>query len=294
MKLSKEDVKLFYKLNWSFLAYVNKKYAVINSLTLPDFSAQDLEKVLKLHEKAYSHPELMDSFVAENPQGFASEELDIIKSWKNFVKDSFFVVSYEKDYAVFLAPKKEPKAYGVVGLYDELEDIFGPYLPALSETFLLPFKGRIVPCGVFSSFNVHFGGGMRKTVQADLQKARSKFGIILSLETPVSERKEADEELLRFYARNEANREDYAYEIEKIVKKNTSLRKIYSQEIGKSNARKARKRLSELGVASGWFAIFEDTLIASGQTEEEVKAQVLRLLPEEKRERVHLFQYSKK
>lgn len=294
MKLSKEDVDLFYKLNWSFLAYVNRKYAVINSLTIPDFSAHDLEKVLKLHEKAYSHPELIDSFVAENPQGFAREELDIIKSWKNFVKDSFFVVSYEKDYAVFLAPKKEPKAYGVVSLYDELEDIFGPYLPALSETFLLPFKGKIVPCGVFGSFNVHFGGGMRKTVQADLRKARSKFGVITSLETPVSERKEADEELLRFYARNEANREDYGYEIEKLVKKNPSLQKVYSQEIGRSNARKLRKRLSGLGLAPAWFAVFEDVIIASGQTEAEVKAQIAHLLPEEKREHIHVFQYSKK
>jgi hypothetical protein len=294
MKLSKGDVDLFYRLNWSLLFYVNQRYGVIRTINTPNFRDQDLDKVAELHEKLYSHPELIDSFVAENPFKFKHGELNIIKNWKNFVKDKFLIVSHTKDYTIFLKTDKEPKAYGVLGLYDEIWDIIGPYSPILVETVLLPFKGKIIHSGILHSFSIQFGSGIRKSIEADYQKAKSRFGIILSLETPIYEKKEADEELLRFYLKNEANREEYWYETERLLKKNPSLWKIYYQEIGRSNSRKARKRFSKIGLASGWFAIFEDIIIASGQSEKEVRAQIKKIVPEEKREFVYVFRYVKK
>ena len=72
------------------------------------------------------------------------------------------------------------------------------------------------------------------------------------------------------------------------------LANVYHREIGKSNARNISKRLSEIGVAPGWFAIFENVVIASGKSEKEVRAQLADLLPEEKRDGVHMFRYGKK
>lgn len=161
MRLSKEDADLFYKLNWSLLFYVNKKF---------------------------SNPELIDSFISENPFNFNQEELEIIESWKNFVKGDFFIVTHLKNYSVLLK-QDEPKAYGVVGLIDEIEDIIDPYLP-------------------FQPHNIRFGSGIKKGIQAEYQAAKSKFGIILSLDAPISEKKESDEELLRFYVKSESNREE--------------------------------------------------------------------------------------
>ena len=37
MKLSTEDVKLFYKINWALLFYVNQKYPVKKNLKEPMF-----------------------------------------------------------------------------------------------------------------------------------------------------------------------------------------------------------------------------------------------------------------
>jgi len=293
MRLSREDTDLFYKLNWSLLFYVNKKYAVIHGINTPDFKNQDFNKIAEIHEKFFSNPELIDTFCAENPFNFNQEELDIIKSWKNFVKSRFFIVTHLKNYTVFLK-EDEPKSYGVIGLIDEIEDITPPYLPSLIGTVLLPFKGKIIHYGLFQFYNIHFGSGIKKDIQAEYQKAKSKFGIILSLDTPIMENKGSDEELLRFYVKSEANRVEYSDEIQQILKKNPLLLNIYYQEIGKSNSRRIKKRLSEIGISSRWFAIFEEVIIASGNTEQEVRAQVENILPEMRRDYAHIFRYVQK
>lgn len=290
MRLSKEDTDLFYKLNWSLLFYVNKKYPIMEGIEAPDFKNKDLNKIGELHNKRFSNPELIDSFISENPFNFNQEELEIIESWKNFIKGDFFIVTHLKNYSVLLK-QDEPKAYGVVGLIDEIEDIVGPYLPLLVGTVLLPFKGKIIHYGLFQSHNIRFGSGIKKGIQAEYQTAKSKFGIILSLDAPISEKKESDEELLRFYSKSEANRSQFWDEIRQLLRENPRFYNIYYQEIGKSNSRRVKKRLSEIGLASRWFAIFEDIIIASGQTEHEVKAQVDGLLPEVKRESVYIFRH---
>ncbi len=290
MILSTEDKDLFYRLNWSLLFYVNKKYPVINGIDTPDFKNQDLNKVLEIHEKIFANTGLIDAFCAENPFNFILGELDIIKSWKNFVKGRFFIVTHLKNHTVFLKDD-EQKAYGVIGLIDEIEDITPPYVPSLVGTVLLPFKGKIIHYGLFQFHNIRFGSGIKKDIQAKYQTAKSKFGIILSLDTPISETEGSDEELLRFYSKSEANRSQFWDEIRQLLRENPRFYKIYYQEIGKSNSRRVKKRLAEIGLASRWFAIFEDIIIASGQTEHEVKAQVDSLLPEPKRDSVYIFRH---
>src|SRR5574341_1596690 len=166
MRLSKEDTDLFYKLNLSLLFYVNKKHPVIHGINTQDFKNQDFSKIAEIHEKIHSNPGLIDAFCAENPFNFNQEELDIIKSWKNFVKGRFFVVTHLKNYTVLLK-EDEPKAYGVIGLIDEIEDITPPYLPSLVGTVLLPFKGKIIHYGLFQFCNIHFGSGIKKDIQVE-------------------------------------------------------------------------------------------------------------------------------
>jgi L-rhamnose mutarotase len=290
MILSTEDKDLFYRLNWSLLFYVNKKYPVINGINTPDFKNQDLNKVLEIHNKIFANTELIDSFVAENPFNFNQDELDIIKSWKNFVKGRFYLVTHLKNHSIFLKDD-EQKAFGVIGLIDEIEDIAPPYDPSLVETVLLPFKGKIIHYGLFQFHNILFGSGIKKNIKANYQATKSKFGIILSLDTPSIETERSDEELLRFYSKSEANRAQFWDEIRQLLRKNPLFYKIYYQEIGKSNSRRVKKRLSEIGLASRWFAIFEDIILASGQMEQEVKAQVDSLLPEAKRDCVYIFRH---
>ena len=161
MKLSKEDVDLYYKLHWSLLFYVNQKHKVIEGLNVPILRQENPQKVMELYGKLFSDLGLIDSFAAENPFNFNRDELDIIKSWKNFVKDRFLIVAHLKDYSVFMTTGKEQKVYGVLGLADKIEDVVPPLMPLYLETILFPFKGRIIYCGLMSTYNIQIGSNMR-------------------------------------------------------------------------------------------------------------------------------------
>jgi len=94
---------------------------------------------------------------------------------------------------------------------------------------------------------------------------------------------------LRFYLRNEDNRERYCEEIDELISSDPELLTLYYQELGRINARRYGKRLREIGLAKGWFAVFEDTIIASGATKDEVERALQRILPAEKRKFVYIF-----
>ena len=294
MILNDEDADLFFRLHWSILFFVNLKYRVIEGLSEPYLKDEKLEDVNELNNILFNNPELIDSFIAENPFNLDTEELDIIKSWKNYIKDRFLLVAHLKKYSVFMTTDQDQKAYGVIGIFEKVEDIVPLFMPQLVETTLLPFKGQIIYCGLFGFYNIRIGSGMKAGIQAEYQKAKRRFGIITSLDTPVREKEDSDEELLKLYTTSRSNRETYWEEIKDILIEKPELANVYHREIGKSNARNISKRLSEIGVAPGWFAIFEDVVIASGKSEKEARLQLADLLPEKKREGVHMFRYGKK
>lgn len=288
MKLPEKDIELFYKLQWALMYYVNQKTFIIKDLKKPDFKGQNPEDIAKLHKQIYSGTRWIDEFVDENPFSFGEEELEIIRSWKNSVKEDFFIiVGHTKNGTIFLKSAKEPKAYGVWSLYDNLADKI-PYTPFALGTILLPFKGKITYSGILNMKNMTFGGSIAESFRADYQKAKRTFGIITSLEGPTQKKKESNEELLKFYASTQARRFEYENEISVILRKSPSLRIVYQQEVSKSHARRAKKRLSEMGI-TGWFAILEDTVIASDKTKNDVLMRVNEMLPPEKLDAVHIF-----
>ena len=295
MKLSEEDVELFYKLYHALLVYVNKKLNVVRGIKSPrDLKKLPIEKINKIRNRLYKHPELIDSFVAENPLNFSSDELKIISSWKNFVKGEFIILRYLKRYTIFLAVDAPPKAYGVLALDTPFQDIFGPDIPIMVEAVLLPFKGDITYDGILLSYPIIFGGSFRRSLNDAYQEAKLKFGIITSLPFAPKEVERSDAEKLKFYLRSKRNREIYREEINELIKKDPSLLMLYHQEMGKVHARTYRKRLREIGVVDGWFAILEGMIIASGPTKESVEQILQHILPAEKRKFVYIFQMKRK
>lgn len=124
MKLSKVDVDLFYKLYLALLIYVNKRHNLVQGLASPDdFGKFRAEQMKKLRDDLYKHTELIDSFVTENPWKFSAAELDMVSSWRNFVRGKFVILRYLKDYAIFLDPDEPPKAYGVLALQIAFEEL---------------------------------------------------------------------------------------------------------------------------------------------------------------------------
>jgi hypothetical protein len=60
--------------------------------------------------------------------------------------------------------------------------------------------------------------------------------------------------------------------------------------MGKIHARTSSRRLRDIGVTGGWFAVLEGLTIASGTTRQEAERMAHRLVPRHKRPFVYLFQ----
>jgi len=295
MKLSKEDVKLFYRLYHPLLAYVNKKFEIIEDVdSSGDFKKFSIEEINKLRDRLYKHPELINSFVAENPLNFSTNELKIIGSWKEFVKGRFLIFRYLKNYTVFLDTDESPKAYGVLALNTAFEEMVGSYLPVMVEAVLLPFSGKIVYDGILFPYSMTFGGGIRRSFNDAYQEAKSRFGIITSLPFSTEKVEQSDAAKLRFYLRSKRNREMYWEEIEELINKDPNFLTLYHQEMGKIYARTYGKRLREIGLTNAWFAILEGITIASGATKDEVERILQYILPTKKRKFVYIFRLKEK
>jgi hypothetical protein len=72
-------------------------------------------------------------------------------------------------------------AYGVLALSQPFEELVGPYLPVLTHTVLLPFKGMIVYDGLMTSYRISFGPGIRRSLNESFKEAKARHGIVTSL-----------------------------------------------------------------------------------------------------------------
>lgn len=293
MRLSDEDVELYYRLMWGLLYYTNQRHHVMKALDGPDLRDRDPHEVSRLNELLFSHPGLMDSFVDENPLDLAPEELDIVRGWKRFIDDRFLVVEHAKEHSVLVTVGDDMRAYGVVGLNDGMREIVGDRLPRFVETIILPFKGRIVYCGLLGYINVLIGPTMRRGIMAEYKRARSRFGVITSLDGPVEERGSADEEMLRYYLGSERRRKEHWHDIADILERRPGLKDVCSQELGRSYARTVRKRLKGLGAGPAWFAAFEELVVASGASEEDAMERARVVVGDERMTGVHVFRFKR-
>jgi hypothetical protein len=146
MLLTPADVELFFKLQRALMVFVNQRLQVIpNGPASPEqFVALSPDLQLKVRNALLDRPDLIPSFVDDNPAHMTEEEVAIVRSWRHLVAGKFYVFRELKKYRVFLSADKQPGAYGVLALSQPFEELIGPYLPVLTQTVLLPFRGRIV------------------------------------------------------------------------------------------------------------------------------------------------------
>ncbi len=289
MKLPGEDVELFYTLHRALLVFLNQREGVIPGVsTVEEFIALPFEAKNELRATLYEHPETIDAFVDENPFRFSTEDLEIVRGWKHFVKGEFYLYQYLKKYAIFLDAGTPPKAYGVVALISDFQEMLGPEYPIYLKAVLLPFKGQIIYDGVLISYTVRFGPGYRRDLKEMYQEAKARFGIITTIphEAHVPE---SDAELLKTYLSSDSLQFRHQAEIDRLLKRNPHLLTLYHQELGKRHARVIGRRLARLGLANAWFALFHGEVIAGGSTRAEVEQILDRLLPAERRDWAYLF-----
>ncbi len=191
MKLSPEDVNLFYKLMWPLQLYVNQQRRILPQVSsLEAYIACPQEDKVQVRNALYENIDLLDAFVAENPACLSDDELAIVQSWKRFVAGSFYIVRFLKKAAIFVNSSSPPKVYAVLGLTDSLQDIFYYRKPPIwVETVLLPFKGKIVYDGLLNVYNIYFGSGIRGNMREIYMAAKQNRRIIETLEPERQPRK---------------------------------------------------------------------------------------------------------
>lgn len=292
--LPENEANLFYKLFPALLVSVNAKHSILPHVSTPEeFNSLPVQDRIQVRDQLYEDIAIIDAFVQENTFEFSSEELDIVASWKYFLKDNFHLFRHLKKYSIFISASSPPAAYGVLSLVDRLEDMF-PHLPAYVQGVLLPFKGRIIYDGYLGSFNMIYGGGIRRMITTTYNEAKAQFGIITSLPFEARVHEPDVVEKLKFYLKSEKNREYYWEEIQDILIDHPELEVVYHQESGKRYARTYGKRLREIGLDEGWFGILKGLIVASGKTRPELETNIQSVVPPDLHEYVYVYRLKPK
>jgi hypothetical protein len=184
MNLTLDEGKLFYDLYAALLCFVNRKLGVSSEQfsDSAEYTSTPPEARVVIRDALFSHRELIEQFVKDNPAKLSADELEIVGTWKHALMGKFYIFRYLTKYTVFLTSGGSPnKAYGVLGLADPMKEVIGPYLPRLITTVLLPFQGKIIYDGLISGYNITFGGGVKRTLNEEYKQAKEAFGIITSL-----------------------------------------------------------------------------------------------------------------
>ena len=290
MLLPEDDAQLFFNLFPALLVYLNNQKKILEDVSTPEeFMQLPTEQRAQVRNELYEDIQVIDSFVRENPFHFSSYELEIVRSWKHYLKGEFYLFRHLKKYTIFLTTSSPEVAYGVLSLTESLKDMF-PYVPVLVQGVLLPFKHQIVYDGYLGAYSISFGGGIRRMLNNSYNEAKATFGIVTSLPfDPSSQKQKSDEDKLKFYLKNERNRQYYCDEIEELIEKSHDLAVSYHQEMGKINARTLGKRLRRIGFHNAWFGILQGMTVCSGKTKDDLEQNISSVVPKALQEYVYRY-----
>ncbi len=181
MKLPEEEAKLFIDLMCSLQYFVNGKLKIHAQIkSIEAYAECTTEEKAEVRKALFSDIKRIDSFVQENPQNFSQEKLSIVSNWKNFIEGDFQIERFLKSHAIFI---QENDVYCVLGLYQGFDElIHRSRLPLYVKAILLPFKGKIVYDGIFQTYNIHFGGGIKRSLKETYMTAKQNNRIIESLD----------------------------------------------------------------------------------------------------------------
>jgi hypothetical protein len=187
LNLSTAETELFYKLHGLWLAFANRELQIMPKDTPAEqVRRQPLELVGKLRDATYARPDLLEQYLAANPDQLPPDELLIVAGWRHRLEGSFYTMRHLKAYSVLMGTKGPiHHLYGVFGLYDPLEVVIkGAPLPVLVQAVLLPFRDRIIYDGLLRAYPIVFGRGIRSSLNKTYSRLKEREGIIETLVGP--------------------------------------------------------------------------------------------------------------
>jgi len=183
MNLSRDDADLFFKLMWELQFYLNQRAQIWPGIqSVEDYISLSMQKKAKVRDTLWKKPDWIEKFLDENPNHLSVSEKDIVRQWQRCISGAFYILRCLKTHAIFIG--KESKIYGVLGLRDNLRDIFhGQPFPRKVEAVLLPYKGQIIYDGMMRTYDISFGQGIRSDLNEMYLTAKQNGRIITTLET---------------------------------------------------------------------------------------------------------------
>ncbi|MEM9092492.1 MAG: hypothetical protein AAGC93_27645 [Cyanobacteria bacterium P01_F01_bin.53] len=181
MKLKPDDAQLFMSLMLPLQWYVNQEAKLFPELkSFEDYCESAVENKAAVRDYLFSHIELIDQFIQDNPENLNDEEIAIVSGWKTFVYSDFFIERMLKKHSIFI--DDEDNVYGVLGITDAPSDFIDKRsLPIRLQTTLLPFKGKVVSDGLYRWYRISFGGGIRSRLKQTYLIAKDNDDIIHTL-----------------------------------------------------------------------------------------------------------------
>ena len=175
MILEAGQAQHFYSLWISLLDFVNHEYRIDSQLYgMRSPKGLPVEPILRIREKLWENRSLIDSYVKTNPHQLSNSELKTVSGWKNSVEDTFMILRHLKSGSIFIPSYREDAAYIVCGIYSAWEEMLrGAPLPQAVTTVLIPFEGRIIYDGLMSSYNVRFGGNIKRSLNEHYRKLKA-------------------------------------------------------------------------------------------------------------------------
>lgn len=182
MVLPTHQVDRFYRIWRPLLTFVNDTLKVVPSLSGAGAKDSiDVVRAVEVRNALWENEAILNRFIEENPAQLPSEDLDILKTWKYHRQGNFIVYKVLKKHAIFINQDKANDIFAVKGLQSSFEDIFGSFLPIMVKTVLLPFNDEIITDGLFQSYNLTFGPGIRNGFKSDYDDAKELDKIITTL-----------------------------------------------------------------------------------------------------------------
>ena len=182
MLIPQDDASVFLEIYPKLIAFASGRLGGVAGITdLKSFRNAPLEDKAEARDALLDNAHLIEAFVEENPQKLDDTILADVGGWKNFLHETFFIERDLQKYTVFLRDGAEPKAYGVLGLTDEIIDLVLHELPLMVTAVLLPWRNQIVCDGLIGFNNLVLGGGIRSSLRDTYREAKAN-GIITSLD----------------------------------------------------------------------------------------------------------------
>ena len=182
MCLPTAQVDQFYAMWGPLLMFANDRLKIVAKLSGegPD-NTIDTQNAVKVRDALWKNEAVLDQFIAGNPARLPPQDLNILKSWKHRRLGTFIIFKILKKHAIFISQDKEADVFAVKGLYSSFEEMFGPNLPTLVDTVLLPFNDEIIADGLFQGYRLIFGGGIRQQLKEIYDDAKERGEIITTL-----------------------------------------------------------------------------------------------------------------